>query len=429
LQPPELDALTWDRSRIDSRQDELLPEVVAWAYEHSALIREIWERAGVKPGDITSRAAYQQLAPFVTAEQVRDADGGARDPFRGALCLPVHQLTVVGTTSGTTGLPQALPQHVGDVRDHSVIREYAVNGVGPGSRMLLSGNASRSGHSARKFNHLGAFPIFVDGDPAAARQLVAAAKEHAPTHWWVLTSPLLFALTQLERDGVDLADAFGTIGPVVWGGEPLGRANRTTLERWGLNPISMTSLGNVCAAVECPTAAGSHVWEDLVFVECLDVIDDTPVADGGRGELVVTSLVDRAAPILRYRSGDLVEFTREQCACGLHHGRIHTIGRLADQVDVGECGVLPIDVWNVVDEIPATAAAVFQIVRSKSTATTLSLRIGYDPALAPSIVALRDELDQRLGESLGVACEIDLQTAEAMVAARGGVKLKRVVDE
>jgi hypothetical protein len=91
--------------------------------------------------------------------------------------------------------------------------------------------------------------------------------------------------------------------------------------------------------------------------------------------------------------------------------------------------VLPIDVWNVVDEIPATAAAVFQIVRSKSTATTLSLRIGYDPALAPSIVALRDELDQRLGESLGVACEIDLQTAEAMVAARGGVKLKRVVDE
>src|ERR1700730_1447889 len=253
LPSPELEALSWSRVQIDARQEELLGEVVNYAYERSRLMREVWDRAGVHPDDVASRADFVEHAPFVTADEIRDAAGGARDPFRDALCMPVHELTVVGMTSGTTGLPQALPQHKGDTRSHSGIREYSVNGVGLGSRVLMTGPASRSGHSAEKFATLGATPIFMDGDPSLAEQLVMVAREFQPTHWWVLMGPLMFALQQYERrSGADLAGAFASIGPTIWGGEPLGAANRATLERWGVSTRLMTSLGNVCAAVECP---------------------------------------------------------------------------------------------------------------------------------------------------------------------------------
>jgi hypothetical protein len=91
--------------------------------------------------------------------------------------------------------------------------------------------------------------------------------------------------------------------------------------------------------------------------------------------------------------------------------------------------VLPIDVWNVVDQVPATAAGVFQISRSKSTDSNLYVRVGYDPSLAPSERSLRDELEGLLLGRIGVACRVELLTADDMVSSRGGVKLKRVVDD
>jgi phenylacetate-CoA ligase len=428
-QLPELAPLRWDREQITAHQESMISEFVSFAYERSELTRTSWDRAGVHPNDVTTLAEFVERAPFVTAAEVRDVDGGARDPFRRALCVPVHELTVVGTTSGTTGLPQALPQHAGDIREHARFRGYAINGVGPGSRVLLTGGASRSGHLVDRFDRLGACGIYLDGDESSVADIIDAVRTFKPMHWRLLSTPLLFALTAYERErAADLTLAFASIDSAIWGGDRLGASGQATMERWGLAPRLQTSLGNTCAAVECWAHDGAHVWEDLVIAECLDLHTGLPVGDGQRGELVTTSLGDRAAPVVRYRSGDIVEMTRETCACGIAHARMWTIGRIADEVRVGVRSVLPVDVWEVVETVPATSQAVFQIVRSASTDGVLAVRIGYDASMAGSESSLQGELERRLHDSIGVPVAVHLQPASKLMSRHKGVKLPRVVD-
>ena len=54
-----------------------------------------------------------------------------------------------------------------------------------------------------------------------------------------------------------------------------------------------------------PGGAGVHVFDELVHAEVIDPETGAPVADGERGELVLTHLVKEAQPLVRYRTGDL----------------------------------------------------------------------------------------------------------------------------
>jgi len=54
-----------------------------------------------------------------------------------------------------------------------------------------------------------------------------------------------------------------------------------------------------------PGGVGVHVFDELVYAEVIDPETGLPVADGARGELVLTHLAKEAQPLVRYRTGDL----------------------------------------------------------------------------------------------------------------------------
>ena len=62
---------TMPRPQLLALQEELLLQMLPYAYEHAPLIRETWDAAGVHPRDITSLADFRAGAPFV--EQGRAA--------------------------------------------------------------------------------------------------------------------------------------------------------------------------------------------------------------------------------------------------------------------------------------------------------------------------------------------------------------------
>src|SRR5262249_21301964 len=67
-------------------------------------------------------------------------------------------------------------------------------------------------------------------------------------------------------------------------------------------------------ACECERHAGLHINSDGVYVEVL--AGGRPAADGEPGAVVVTDLVNRAMPILRYKVGDVAALTKRRCECG-----------------------------------------------------------------------------------------------------------------
>jgi phenylacetate-CoA ligase len=81
-----------------------------------------------------------------------------------------------------------------------------------------------------------------------------------------------------------------------------------------------------------------HIWEDAYIVEIIDPETSEPLDDGQQGEVVLTNLIRRATPILRYRTRDLAFLHPEPCQCGRTHRRLSRImGRTDDmlaQLDV-----------------------------------------------------------------------------------------------
>ena len=63
---------------------------------------------------------------------------------------------------------------------------------------------------------------------------------------------------------------------------------------------------------ECSAQNGIHVWADHFLLE---IVDDrgSPVKQGEKGELVVTTLPKEALPLIRYRMGDVTSLVWEEC--------------------------------------------------------------------------------------------------------------------
>ena len=83
---------------------------------------------------------------------------------------------------------------------------------------------------------------------------------------------------------------------------------------------------------ECPHGR-LHAWEDDLLFEVL--VDGRPAQAGETGQLVVTSLTNMVMPLIRYETGDLVEYRplETPCPCGnLHAELIPVGGRVANLV-------------------------------------------------------------------------------------------------
>ena len=60
-----------------------------------------------------------------------------------------------------------------------------------------------------------------------------------------------------------------------------------------------------------------HINEDIAIVEIVDE-NDQPVPPGTPGHIIVTDLVKRSTPIIRYRLNDIVTIDPDPnpCSCG-----------------------------------------------------------------------------------------------------------------
>ncbi len=79
------------------------------------------------------------------------------------------------------------------------------------------------------------------------------------------------------------------------------------------------------------------------------------IDEGIRGELVVTTLARFGMPVLRYRTGDLVELSTEPCECGRTLARITggVLGRADDMLIVRGVNLYPSAIDNLLRGLPA----------------------------------------------------------------------------
>ena len=115
-----------------------------------------------------------------------------------------------------------------------------------------------------------------------------------------------------------------SIRRVIYIGEGMDHALRTRVQdTFHAEVFSYYGSSETSAlGIECPAHSGIHLFSSRTLFE---IERDPAIPD--RGELIVTTLVQRALPLLRYRLGDMINLRPGACACGLDQPRIDVLGR------------------------------------------------------------------------------------------------------
>lgn len=421
---------TLPRAQLSVLQEARLLDTIHRAYHQSPLLREIWQKAGVHPDDIRSTADFQAMAPFFNQDSIRHYRDSHADPFGGLIRPDNPYVTSLATTSGTTGDPSPMPMRHHFTTHEGYLRDYWHMGGRPGDYIFMILFTFRGGPllCLPGQQKAGLIPVYFNHSPAEIPRLIEGLKRYRPTLLSMVSSPLLLAFEQyFESHDENPREVFASVKGSIYGGEALSPRLKSLADAWGL-PLNETSaLGDVVSGTECNSHSGFHAWEDLAFVECLDLVTDRPVADGEVGELVVTSIRDPLLTMVRFRTDDLAVLNRQPCSCGRTHLRYQILGRKGDQLQVQGKTVLPRDIRFLIEAEHETAAGLFQIVKTAPHMDSLRVRVGYNPLrLQTSTEALAAHLQQLLETALDMPVLIELVLNDDLLKLGPPHKIPRV---
>ena len=238
-------------------------------------------------------------------------------------------------------------------------------------------------------------------------------------------------IAQAVQDaGIDPAELQLELG--LFGGEPWTEGLREQIERAlpGLRAVNFYGLSEMCGpgvASECLEARdGLHVHEDHFLVEVIDPDSGEPLGEGDEGELVFTTLVKEAMPMLRYRTGDIGSLTSQPCVCGRTTARIRGLrGRRDDMLTVRGVNLYPSNVEHLLLSVPEVAPH-YQLVVDRLGAMD-EVTVHCEP-LSPGVdtEVLRTTVETVLQEHTGIRITVELLEPGAVPRSEG--KAVRVVD-
>ncbi|MGZ8701621.1 MAG: phenylacetate--CoA ligase family protein [Gaiellaceae bacterium] len=365
--------------------------------------------------------------PFTDKSQLRDAY-----PF-GLLRVPVDSLARLHASSGTHGKPTVVGYTPADLDAWTELmaRCMTMAGVRPG---MLVHNANTyglftGGHGFHQGAERIGAPVLPVSGGFTARQALLLHDLGAQV--LVATPSYALVIAQAVHDaGIDPAALQLELG--LFGGEPWTDGLRAEIERAlpGLRAVNFYGLSEMCGpgvAAECVEVRdGLHVHEDHFLVEVVDPESGASVDEGVEGEIVFTTLLKEAMPLLRYRTGDIASVTFERCGCGRTTARMQGLrGRRDDMIIVRGVNVYPSNVEHALLSVRDAAPHYQLVVERKGTMDELTVQC--EPAGPEVDVAtLCADVERVLKEQLGIRVRADVLERGQVRRSEG--KAVRVVD-
>jgi len=381
---------------------------LAYLLERSAFYRD--KLAGF---DTSGGLADIAQLPLTDKDELR-ATRTAENPIGAHLCAARAEIVRIYSTSGTTGAPSYIPLTASDL-DNWVAgsaRSYAASGIAAGQRIVSTYNAGPfvAGAALGAFERLGLTHIPVG--TGNTERLLAAIESLEPDA--VVLTPS-YAAHLIERDAA-LRDS--SVERVLVAGEPGGGepAFRAQLEDgWSAKVTEAMGIGDIGVSLwgECEEQDGMHLGaRGFVHAELIDPETGAAIEldDGATGELVLTHLKHRAAPLLRFRTRDHVLVRTSPCRCGRTGPRVRCIGRTDDMLIVRGVNVFPAAVREVVSGFaPNVSGHILVRPRAAGVKQEPPLPVTVELARgAAEDASLADAIREKLRSVLVVQTRVDL---------------------
>ncbi len=332
--------------------------------------------------------------------------------------MPPEEIVRIYSTSGTTGAPSYVPLTAEDLESWVTgsARSYAASGVRAGQRIVSTYNAGPfvAGAALAAFDRIGLCHIPVG--TGNTERLLRSVQELRPEAVVLTPSYAAHLVEAAAEREVNLRES--SVERVLVAGEPGGGepAFRARLEDgWGAKITEAMGIGDIGVSLwgECEEQDGMHLGaRGFVHAELIDPGTGAglEMEDGAGGELVLTHLRQRAAPLLRFRTRDHVRVRTSPCPCGRTGPRIRCVGRTDDMLIVRGVNVFPSAVRDVVSAFsPDVSGNV--LVRPEAPGVKQEPPLPVSVELAPGAepdAALAEAIRARLRTVLVVQTRVDL---------------------
>ena len=424
---------TMPRAELDTIHLKRIKKMLHYAYERLPFYRALYTKAGFKPEDIRTLDDFNTIVPAVDKKDLVEAQQ-VNPPWGDAVALPADFHLFRFQTSGSTGVPMAIP--VSYYASHHYGEQWAYGfwavGIRPHDSFYFAftwGMFIGFWSAYWGVRRLGA--TVYSGGGVNTEMRLKQILELGPT---VLVSTPTYALAMAEKareTGIDLPKT--SIKWVYVAGEPGGNVpttRRAIEEAWGAKTYELYGIGEVGAiAPGCPLQIGVHLAEDQSYATVVDPETGRPVGEGEVGENLVTSYIQFSQPAIKYRSHDLVRSVRKRCDCGrtwmLFEGGV--LGRTDHMIIIKGTNVYPTAVEALLGDVKGlTSHYEIHVTRGRA-GDELAVKVEAQPDVrSEQYETLRKKAEQLLYERIMARIAVEVHTPGSL--PRYELKAKRFFD-
>ncbi len=420
-----------DRSALTATQCERLNTLIRQLSASNPFYAPRIESAGLADG-LTTLSPFFERLPFTTKAEIAE-DQRAHPPYGTNLTFPIAHYTRFHQTSGTSGHP---------LRWLDTTESWNWM-VGNWVEVLKASGVTREDRLFFAFSFgpfLGFWTAFEAGVrhgclclPGGGLSTAGRLRAILENEVTVLCCTPTYAIRLGEvamEEGIELRESRVRI--VIAAGEPGASipAVRQRLETlWNGATIKdhhgMTEIGPV--TYECPAQQGVlHILEEEFIPEVIDPKTGEHIPLGEKGELVLTNLGRMGSPLLRYRTGDLVQAeATAPCLCGCYDMALRggILGRVDDMAVVRGVNLYPSAVEAALREFPEVAEYRVELFLERAMWEARILVEAQPSVASPEI--LREEIETTLRATFNLRIPVSMVAAGTL--PRFELKAKRWV--
>ena len=416
-------------NEIKKLQEYKLIHQVRYVYENVPYYRNLMDKKGVKPEDITCLADISKL-PFLSKDDLREAY-----PY-GMLATDIKDCVRIQSTSGTTGkrVVAFYTQNDVDMWEDCVARAIVAAGgteddvvqVAYGYGLFTGGSGLHGGS-----HKVGCLTLPMSS--GNTERQIQFMMDLRATILCCTPSYAAYIGESLKERGYKPGE--NSLKAGIFGAEPwteeMRRDIQNSLGIKAYDIYGLTETSGPGVAYECECQKGMHINEDHFYAEIIDPDTGEVLPEGSKGELVFTALDKEAFPLLRYRTRDITILTRDKCSCGRTFIRMQKpMGRSDDMMIIRGVNVFPSQIEAVL--LNSGYAPNYQIIVDRVNNTdTFDINVEMLPedfSDTPKVITKKEkELQSAMKTMLGINPAIHLVAPKTITRSEG--KAVRVIDK
>ena len=377
---------------LDRLSDEELVElnasrralILKHAFDTTRFYRESYTRAGITRADLDRPDILEHL-PTVTRQDIREA-------FDSMISSEVRPDQIGrSSTGGSTGAPLTIgtdPRHALEVISWRRLRYWGAepsDNAGYIYRAIPQGASAKLRavyHFPTRRSYLGATSM----TEAAMAAFISDVQASDAKYWVSYVGALKILAEYVSQKDI----SFPALKFIWSTAAPLPLSLRLYLEKVFRVPVfsQYGSCEFYWIASERKDRTGHDIDWDIRHVEILDDAN-RPVPRGEHGKLVITDMINRAFPLIRYEIEDRSRFLPIAGSEAAFPVLDYVSGRTADIIPLKNGTKIPGEFWTTVFYDYAEKIRSFTVQQTKDYAITVSFvpGAGWTPALEKELAA------------------------------------------